>query len=114
VVASWDVSVLSSTSEAFPNTLGEAMACGVPCVSTDAGDSARIVGDTGRVVPVRDDDALADAVLAVLSLPQAERAALGLRARARVESEYDIRRVAERYDALYRRLVGDEPARREA
>src|SRR5205807_529852 len=55
----FDIAVLSSTSEGFPNTVGEAMATGLPCVVTDVGDTKALVEDTGIVVPPRDSKALA-------------------------------------------------------
>jgi len=58
-----DLCCLSSLTEGFPNVVGEAMSCGVPCVVTDVGDAAAIVGDTGMVVPRRSPAQLADALL---------------------------------------------------
>lgn len=110
LMAASDLLVLSSGSgEAFPRVLGEAMACGIPCISTDVGDSRAIVGDCGRIVPPHDDAALAAAIVEVLSLPAAQRDELGRRARARAMTNFDIREVARRYETLYANLLKDTP-----
>lgn len=111
LMAALDVLASSSSyGEAFPNVLGEAMACAVPCVVTDVGDSAEIVGDTGRVVPPGDMAGLARELVAVLQLPAAARAALGERARARVAAHYEIGHVTRLYEAFYEQvLAGDGP-----
>ena len=101
LMAAFDVLASPSHGEAFPNVLGEAMACGTPCVVTNAGDSADIVGSTGRVVAVGDMDGLARELVAVLNLSPAERATLGQQARQRVQENYEISRVARMYEAVY-------------
>lgn len=102
-----DVLASSSCGEAFPNVLGEAMACGVPCVVTDVGDSAYIVGDTGRIVASDDMAGLAAALEALLSLSPSEKLALGERARARVAEHFEIGRVVQKYESFYEGLLAN-------
>jgi len=77
------------------------MSCGVPCVTTDCGDSRHIVAETGRVVPPRNPQGLAEACLAVLHLRPGDRAQLGEAARARIAHDFDLRSTAERHYALW-------------
>jgi glycosyltransferase involved in cell wall biosynthesis len=105
--AALDVAVSASYSEAFPNVVGEAMASGLPCVVTDAGDSARLVGSSGEsgiVVPTRDPAAMAAAVTRLLELGPEERASMGVRARARIAAEFSLDRMVRRYEHLYESL----------
>lgn len=100
-----DLYCSSSIAEAFPNAVGEAMACGLPCVVTDVGDSADLVGDTGFVVPSGDPSALAAGLEALLKSSADERRRLGLKARERIELNYDIEQIADRYESLYMELT---------
>lgn len=93
-----DVLVLSSLTEGFPNVLIEAMSYGVPCVTTDVGDAAAIVGESGIVVPPRDSDRLAGAITRMTSLSIDEYDRRSSMARARVKTEYSISAVAKSYD----------------
>lgn len=100
-----DVATLSSITEAFPLVIGEAMACGVPCVVTDVGDSAFLVGDTGRVVRPRSPEELADGWEALVELGFDGRRVLGAAARARIEQHFSLPRIAAEYAGLYRRML---------
>jgi glycosyltransferase involved in cell wall biosynthesis len=110
VMASLDVLVSSSIGEAFPNVLGEAMACEVPCVVTDAGDCASIIGDTGLVVENGDMAGLAGAIEQLLSLSQEDRTDMGGRARERVDENFELNHVVDRYETFYHELIEQEQA----
>lgn len=112
LTAAFDVATSSSRAEGFPNVIGEAMACAVPCVVTDVGDSALLVGDTGVVVPAEDPGALATAWGDILTMAPERRAALGNAARRRVAQHFSLLAIAERYAALYRELSNDARDRR--
>lgn len=102
IMAALDVFVLSSAfGEGFPNVVGEAMACGVRCVVTDVGAAAMLVGETGRVVPRRDPEALAAAIEAMLDQPEAERRNNEQAARRRIVDTYGLERVADLYAAVF-------------
>ena len=107
IMAALDLATSSSRAEAFPNVVGEAMACGVPCVVTDVGDSARLVGETGRVVPRTDPIALSDAWLELLSLPPHARERMGHAARHRIVTHFSVQGVIARYESLYREFLDE-------
>lgn len=98
----FDVFCLSSRNESLPGVICEAMACGVPCVATDVGDVAEVVGDTGRIVPPENPAALASALRALLADPN--RITLGRAARARISTRPDRPAMAQAYRDLYRAL----------
>ena len=101
LTSSLDIATLSSSSEAFPNVIGEAMACGVPCVTTAVGDAEWILGDTGKVVPVRDPDALAAGWEQYIDLEAAKRRRIGESARRRIIDNFSLKKVAYLYSELY-------------
>jgi glycosyltransferase involved in cell wall biosynthesis len=92
--------------EGFPNVLCEAMACGVPCVTTKVGDSAEIVGDCGLIVPPRDPEALARAWCSLLDKKSSITTES---ARSRVVTHYSLQRMCAHYESLYRSLVQKHP-----
>jgi glycosyltransferase involved in cell wall biosynthesis len=102
LMAALDVMVSSSLGEAFPNVLGEAMSCGIPCVATKVGDCAEIIGDTGLLVEdANDTQGIAMATDTLLTLSKAQRQTLGDRARQRIVTHFDIHRVVQMYENFY-------------
>jgi glycosyltransferase involved in cell wall biosynthesis len=96
-----DIACSSSIGEGLPNAIAEAMSCGLPCVVTDVGDSARLVGEARQVVPPSDPEAMAAAWADLLNLSPEERSALGMQARERIVREYSVAQLARRTeDAL--------------
>ena len=91
----------SSYGEGFSNVIAEAMACGVPCVVTDVGDSALIVGDTGLVVPIKDPEALADGWRSMLERLNDKSYSIKERARARIVSNYSVELLIKKTSALF-------------
>ncbi len=104
-LAAMDLHLSSSLSEGLPNAVGEAMACGVPNLVTDAGDSAWLVGDTGRVVPPGQPFALASALEELARLPREELRRLGEEARRRIAGHFSLEAMARAYLALYREIL---------
>lgn len=107
--AGLDIATTASRNEAFPVVIGEAMACGTPCVVTDVGDSAMIVGDTGFVVAPGDSEALATAWEKLIDAGPETRYRLGMAARQRVQQHFALPMIVERYQAIYAQLAANAP-----
>lgn len=105
LMAALDVLCLSSSSEGFPNVVGEAMACAVPCVATDVGDTSWVVGDTGVVVPPRNPEALAAGLTKLLRESDSARAELGRLARKRIQEHFTLPVITSQYADLYAALT---------
>jgi glycosyltransferase involved in cell wall biosynthesis len=90
-------------------TLGEAMACGVPCVATDVGDCAFLLADTGLVAPAEDPQALAAAWVKLLSLSTDARHALGQAAQERIRSQFGIQESLDHLKSCYLRATAEKP-----
>jgi len=96
-----DIAVLTSAGmEGFPNALGEAMSCGVPCVGTRVGDVPQLIGNTGEVVAPSDPEAVAAGVMRLVSMAPGERRALGAQARQRIIDNFSLDQIARRYADL--------------
>jgi glycosyltransferase involved in cell wall biosynthesis len=105
LTAAMDIAVLSSETESFPNVVGEAMSCSVPCVVTDVGDAAAIVGDAGLVVPSQNSELLADAIESLINEGSAKIHSRGKASRERVIKNYSLKRVVNLYQQLYREML---------
>lgn len=94
-----DLKVLTSLSEGFPNVLGEAMSCGIPCIATNVGDCAALIDDTGFVVPAQNPQALAEMILRFINLETKQN--LSFKARQRIINHFSLEKMINRYRHLY-------------
>lgn len=105
-----DLYVMASAWEGLPMVLLEASACALPIVSTDVGGVGEIVteGQTGYLAPPQNPQALAEAILKMIDLPEGSRKALGQNARRHTEALYDFDKVTTTWENLYLKLLARE------
>jgi glycosyltransferase involved in cell wall biosynthesis len=106
-LAAMDVFCLSSRTEGFPNVVGEAMGMCLPCVVTDVGDAAVLVGDIGIVVPKEDASALADGLAQFVEILPEDRARIGERGQHRVKTYFSLHSTRARFEEVYDQLLCD-------
>ncbi|MFK7739496.1 MAG: N-acetyl-alpha-D-glucosaminyl L-malate synthase BshA [Planctomycetota bacterium] len=104
-----DLFLSASETESFGLSMLEAMSCGVPCVSSDVGGVAEVLGETGRLVPLANPDAMAAAAIDVLS-DATRYKALAKAARTRAIEQFSTERIVEQYEAIYERVLRENPA----
>lgn len=108
VMNALDLFVLPSSGEAFPNVVAEAMACETPCVVTDVGDAAKIVGDTGWVVPSNDAKALAASIQQALNVKkQKQWRGICVSARTHILNNYSIDKMVMSYHKLWDKTLSN-------
>ena len=102
LLAAADIYVSSSLGESFSNAIGEAMACELPCIVTDVGDSKLIVEDTGKVVNAGDYISMAEAMLTYLNANPLFRNFAG---RQRIKKEFEISKIAAKFEGYFDSLI---------
>lgn len=106
VMRSLDCFVLPSLAEGISNTILEAMASALPVIATDVGGNADLVvaGETGAIVPMADDEALAQTIVQLASAP-AEASRMGRAGRLRIEQNFSMQAMVAAYAGTYDRLL---------
>ena len=100
-----DILCSSSVTEGFPNVIGEAMCCELPCVASDVGNVRALLDGIGLVVPPRSAPRLAHALISMCEEDRAAWRDRGARARARIAELYSLSVVVGSYASLYREVV---------
>jgi glycosyltransferase involved in cell wall biosynthesis len=98
------MAVIPSLYEGFGMPAGEAMACGVPVISTSGGALPEVLGDVGILVPPADSEALRKAIVALLDDPERRRR-MGEAGLERVENSLTWRHAAEKTVCVYREVI---------
>ena len=105
LVRLFDYLILSSKSEGFPNVLIEAMASGVPCISTDVGDSSEIIGQTGWICLSQDYYSMASCILKAINESKKEHKLRSRECIKRVKNNYEIRNIVKNYSNIYHQVI---------
>jgi glycosyltransferase involved in cell wall biosynthesis len=100
-----DAFVSASAWEGMPLAVGEAMAMEKPVVATDVGGVRELMGECGVLVPAKDSEALAQAMLALMQTTPEARNSLGRAARERIQCEFTIDAKADEWESLYRKML---------
>jgi glycosyltransferase involved in cell wall biosynthesis len=100
--------VLASAWEGMPLAVGEAMAMEKPVVATDAGGVRELAGEAGAIVPAKNPETLAQAMLALMQTTPESRSSLGRAARERIQSHFSIDAKADEWETLYRTVLEPE------
>jgi glycosyltransferase involved in cell wall biosynthesis len=103
IMSATDIYISSSSGEGFPNVIGEAMACETPCVVTDVGDSAYIVGNTGKIVDRCNPKQLAEAIIELLT--EVNKDFKSKECRKRIEENFEINNIVKRYEKIYNKIL---------
>ncbi|CAH0233953.1 glycosyltransferase [Peribacillus sp. Bi134] len=105
IMQCFDALLLPSKSEGFPNVIGEAMAIGVPCITSDVGDCREIISNTGYIIEEIDTINLTNALLKYIELSKDTKNSLSINARKRILDNYSISAIVKMYDHIYRKLI---------
>lgn len=100
-----DIFCLHSISEGFPNVLGEAMCIGLPCITTDVGDAALMVGENGVVVPHSQPELLVKGLQAMVNLTAKERKESGEKLRQRIDNNYSLAQAQHAIETVYQNVL---------
>jgi glycosyltransferase involved in cell wall biosynthesis len=105
VLFGFDIAVLSSRTESFPNVIAEYMLASLPIVSTDVAEIPEIVGDSGIVVPSGNPEALCDAIVSVINMSHEDKVLMGKKARQRILENYPIDKIYNSYLDYYQKAL---------
>lgn len=105
ILRAMDIYCLCSRAEGFPNSLGEAMACGKPCITTNVGDCAVLLNGNGIVVKPESDRALLSALKRLISSRVEKRETMGANSRKHIQETYSLRSLVAAYISLYKKVL---------
>lgn len=100
-----DIFCLHSRNEGFPNVLGEAMAIGIPSVSTDVGDARKLVDGIGIIVPKEDPKLLANGLITMIEKTKEEKDNIRKASRDHIVKYYSLKNTIKCYQKLYREML---------